>query len=110
GTGTSGAPPTTPAPTPDRNPGPRHLPVALLCGVTGDALQGVDAADAHVELVGAELLDRLRVAVSHLALSGQFMGAPLPLISLFRVAPQEVEIQGCEDQRPCRDQPGTEHQ
>src|SRR5271166_2801892 len=31
-------------------------------GVAGDALQGVDAADAYVELVRAELLDGLRVA------------------------------------------------
>ena len=40
-------------------------------GVAGDALQGVDAADPHVELVGAELLDRLGVAVGHLPLLGQ---------------------------------------
>ena len=43
----------------------------VLCGVAGDALQGVDAANAHVKLVGAELLDRLRVAVGHLPFAGQ---------------------------------------
>ena len=32
------------------------------------------------------------------------MGAPLPLVSLFRVTPQEAEIQGSEDQRGHRDQ------
>jgi hypothetical protein len=45
--------------------------------VAGDTLQGVDAADPHVEpLVRAELLDRLGVAVSDLPLLGQFEGAP----------------------------------
>jgi hypothetical protein len=35
--------------------------------VTGDAFQRVDAADAYVEFCGAKLLDRLRVALGHLA-------------------------------------------
>jgi hypothetical protein len=48
-----------------------------------DSLQGVGAADPYVELVGAELFDRLGVAVGHLALLGQLMGAPLPLVGLF---------------------------
>jgi hypothetical protein len=55
-------------------------------------------------LVGAELLDRLGEPVGHLALLGQLIGATLPLISLFRITPQEVEIQGSEDQRPAGDQ------
>ena len=40
-------------------------------GITADPLEGVDAADAHVELVRAELLDGLGVAVGHLPLAGQ---------------------------------------
>ena len=50
------------------------------CGVVpgpivGDALLRVDAADANVELVGAGLLDRLGVAVSHLPVFGEFDNA-----------------------------------
>lgn len=50
------------------------------CGVVpgrivGDALWRVDAAEANVELAGAELLDRLGVAVSHLPLFGEFDNA-----------------------------------
>jgi hypothetical protein len=45
-------------------------------GVAGDALQRVDAADPHVKLLGAELLDCLCVAVSDLPLLGQFERAP----------------------------------
>ena len=41
----------------------------------GDALWRVDAAEANVELAGAELLDRLGVAVSHLPLFGEFDSA-----------------------------------
>jgi len=41
----------------------------------GDALWRVDAADANVELAGAELLDRLGAAVSHLPLFGEFDSA-----------------------------------
>ena len=41
-------------------------------GVDGDALKGVDAAQAHVEFIGgAELLDGLGVAVGELALLGE---------------------------------------
>jgi len=32
------------------------------------------------------------------------MGTTLPLISLFRITPQEVEIQGSKDQRPAGNQ------
>jgi hypothetical protein len=39
--------------------------------VAGNAFQRVDAANAHVKLVGAELLDRLGVAVGHMPLLGQ---------------------------------------
>jgi hypothetical protein len=45
-------------------------------GVAGDALQGIDASDAHVELVGAELLDCFGVAVGDLALLGQLERLP----------------------------------
>jgi hypothetical protein len=45
-------------------------------GIAGDPLEGVDAADAHVELVRAELLDGLGVAVRHLTLLGQLERAP----------------------------------
>lgn len=50
------------------------------CGVVpgrivGDALWRVDAAEANVEVTGAELLDRLGVAVSHLPLFGEFDNA-----------------------------------
>jgi hypothetical protein len=50
------------------------------CGVVpgrivGDALWRVDAADANVELAGAELLDRLGAAVTHLLLFGEFDNA-----------------------------------
>ena len=38
----------------------------------GAALWRVDAADANVEFAGAELLDRLGAAVSHLPLVGEF--------------------------------------
>jgi hypothetical protein len=41
----------------------------------GDALWRVDAAEANVELTGAELLDCLGVAVSHLPLFGEFDNA-----------------------------------
>src|SRR5437763_14675495 len=43
--------------------------------IAGDALWRVDAAEAHVELAGAELLDRLGAAVSHLPLFGEFDSA-----------------------------------
>src|SRR5262249_22442260 len=43
----------------------------VVCGrVPGDALQGVYGTDSHIELVGAELLDRFGKAVGHLALLG----------------------------------------
>ena len=50
------------------------------CGVVpgrivGDALWRVDAAEANVEFTGAELLDRLGAAVSHLPLFGEFDSA-----------------------------------
>ena len=50
------------------------------CGVVpgrivGDALWRVDAAEANVELAGAELLDRVGVAVSHLPVFGEFDNA-----------------------------------
>jgi len=45
-------------------------------GVAGDAFDGVDAADAHVELVPAELLDGLGIAVGHLPLLSQLERAP----------------------------------
>src|SRR6266498_2062908 len=45
-------------------------------GVSCDALQRIDAADAHVELVGAELLDRLDIPVGRLSLLGQLICAP----------------------------------
>lgn len=41
----------------------------------GGALWRVDAAHANVELAGAELLDRLGAAVSHLPLFGEFDSA-----------------------------------
>jgi hypothetical protein len=43
--------------------------------IVGDALWRVDAADANVELAGAELLDRRGIAVSHLPLFGEFDSA-----------------------------------
>ena len=43
--------------------------------IVGDALWRVDAADANVELAGAELPDRLGVAVGHLPLFGEFDSA-----------------------------------
>ncbi len=43
--------------------------------IAGDALQRVDAAEANVELAGAELLDRLGVAVSRRPLFGEFDSA-----------------------------------
>jgi hypothetical protein len=36
-------------------------------GIVGDALQGVDAADGHIDGGGAELLDRLAVTVGDLS-------------------------------------------
>jgi hypothetical protein len=39
--------------------------------VHGDALQGVDTAQVHVELVRAELLNGLGVAVGDVALLGE---------------------------------------
>ncbi len=58
-------------------------------GVAGDPLQGVDAADPHVEFVGAELFDRFGVAVGHLALLGDLKGSPSHPVVL-----------GGKDQRP----------
>ena len=49
--------------------GERHLR-SVLGQCAGHALQGVDAADAHVELVRAELLDGLGVTAGHLSLLG----------------------------------------
>jgi len=40
-------------------------------GVADDALQRVDAADPHVELLGSELFDGLGVPVGHLSFAGQ---------------------------------------
>jgi hypothetical protein len=68
-------------------------------GVAGDALQRVDTADPYIKLLGAELLDGLGVAVGHLSLLGQLVAAPLPLVGLFGVTPQQAEVQGGEDQR-----------
>jgi hypothetical protein len=47
----------------------------VALGVHGDALQDVDAAQVHVELVRAELLDGLGVAVGGVALLGEPVGA-----------------------------------
>ena len=55
-------------------------------GIPGDPLEGIDAADAHVELVRAELLDGLGEAVGYLSLLGQFERAP-----------GKVEVQRCDD-------------
>lgn len=38
------------------------------------------------------------------------MGTPLPQVSLFRITPQEVEVQGSEGQRPHGDQSRSEGQ
>ena len=43
----------------------------VSCRVAGDAFQGVDAADTHVEFLGAELLDGLGITVGHLAFARQ---------------------------------------
>jgi hypothetical protein len=43
----------------------------VFCGITGNPLEAVDTADAHVELVRAELVDGLGVAIGHLSLLGQ---------------------------------------
>ena len=43
----------------------------IFGGIPSDPLEGVDAADAHIELVRAELLDGLGVTVRHLPLAGQ---------------------------------------
>jgi hypothetical protein len=48
-----------------------HHGRVVSCGVAGDALQCEDAADTHVELIGAELLDCFGVAVGHLPFAGQ---------------------------------------
>jgi hypothetical protein len=45
-------------------------------GIPRHPLESVDAAEAHVELVRAELLDGLGEAVGHLALLGQLERAP----------------------------------
>jgi hypothetical protein len=42
--------------------------------VCGDALQGVDTAQPHVELVAAQLLDRFGVTVGDLTLLGEPVG------------------------------------
>jgi hypothetical protein len=39
--------------------------------VPGDAFQGIDSSDTHIEPVRAKLLDRFCVAVGHLALPRQ---------------------------------------
>lgn len=46
----------------------------IFGGIPGHPLEGIDAADAHVELVRAELLDGLGIAVSHLPFAGQGEG------------------------------------
>ena len=48
-----------------------HHGRVVFCGITGNPLEGVDAADAHVELFGSELLDGLGIAVSYLPFAGQ---------------------------------------
>jgi hypothetical protein len=44
--------------------------------VPGDAFQSINAAYAHVELVGAELVDRFGVTVGHLPSFGQLKCSP----------------------------------
>ena len=76
-----------------------HHRRVVLGGVAGHPLEGVDAADAHVELVRAELLDGLGVAVGHLALLGQLERAP-----------GQGEVQRREDQGPGGEQARGERQ
>src|SRR4051794_15321023 len=52
----------------------------VIGGVSGDALQGVDAAEADVELVLAELVDRSGEALGDLA-------GPIELVALARLGP-----------------------
>jgi hypothetical protein len=59
------------------------------CGVVagrvpGDAFQGIDAPNAHLELSGAELVDRLGVAVAHLPLLSELDSTPCRFDSLLR--------------------------
>jgi len=66
-----------------------HHGRVVFGGIPGHPLEGVDAADAHVELVGAELLDGLGVAIGYLPLSGQ------------------VEVPCREDQGPAANKPSA---
>src|SRR6266516_3573065 len=67
--------------------------------IAGHALQRIDTADTYVESVGAELLDRLGVAVSH-----------LPLLGEFDIAARQREVPGYVHQRPCSKQAYAEGQ
>jgi hypothetical protein len=66
-----------------------HHGGVVFGGIAGDPLEGVDAADAHVDLLVAELLDGLGEAVSHLPFSGQ------------------GEVPSREQERARREQPGA---
>ncbi len=46
----------------------RHDRRVIPGRVSRDAFEGVDSADPHVQLVGADLLDRFGVSVGHLTL------------------------------------------
>jgi hypothetical protein len=52
-----------------------HSRLVPLRGVLGEPFQGVDAAQAHVEVVAAQLLDGLGVAIGDVTLLGHLEGA-----------------------------------
>jgi hypothetical protein len=84
--------------TDERGQGFHHRGV-VFGRIAGHTLQRIDTADTHVEPVGAELLDRLGVAVSH-----------LPLLGEFDIAARQREVPGYVRQRPSREQAHAEGQ
>src|SRR5580693_283973 len=56
-----------------------HHDWVVFARVVSDAFEGVDTADAHVNLVRAELLDRLRVAVGYLPFEERAQSVPVCL-------------------------------
>jgi hypothetical protein len=78
--------------------------------IPGDAFQRVDAADADVEFVGAQVLDGLGIAVGHLPLLGQ-QGRPAGrLLAMLQHPASGVGVPGGVVDRDDRQQAGRNSQ
>jgi hypothetical protein len=71
----------------------------ISCGVAGDSFERVDAADSDAEFFGAELLGRIGVPASDLALLSQLLRTLLVLLGELKRASLQHEVACCEDER-----------